>query len=91
MPASERDLILRCRIGNTIFHTSPWVVGTGASELIVFNMDNDKVGAFSGEAKWVMFVTSRAQLERKGLESAVQKLIRARQEDEFTYGRPEKK
>ena len=91
MPAPERDLILRCRIGDTKIHTNQWYRSWGASQLSVFNMDNYEVRDFRSEARWFAFSASEAQMQRKLMESAVQKLIRARQEDELTYGRPEKK
>ena len=43
-------------------------------------MDNEQVGAFSGEAKWTI-ATSEAQNQRKMLENAVQMLIHARREE----------
>jgi hypothetical protein len=91
MPAPERDLILRCRIGDTTIHTNQWFHSWGSSQLSVFNMDNYEVRDFRSEARWFVFSASEAQMQRKMMESAVQKLIRARQEDEVTYGRPEKR
>jgi hypothetical protein len=94
MPAAERDLILRCTLGDTTEHISPTgdLVGAGSAEfsLLVSNMDNDLVGNFGGEARWVLWATTDARLERQLMESAVQKLIRAHKE-EFIYARPEKR
>ena len=90
MAQPERDLILRCSLDNRVIHSRPSVVGKSVSQLLVFNMDNEQVGAFSGEAKWTI-ATSEAQNQRKMLENAVQMVIHARREDELIYGRTQNK
>ncbi len=89
MPESARDLILRCRIDPIGTYTTG-IVGTHTGRILLFNMNNEPVAAAKGEGKSVAFVTTEAWSQRRMLESAVQALIRARQEDEVTYGARDK-
>jgi hypothetical protein len=85
MPEAARDSILRCRI-HPVGIISGSVVGRTVGRLLLLNMNDEPVAAVIGEGKWVAFVTSEARIQRGLLESAVQALIRARQDDEVTYG-----